>query len=240
MADMAAFRFRPGIGLSICAFLGFVLLLALGTWQVQRLRWKTALIATVEARAAQSPVPLATALSDPLTADLRSVTVAGEYRHDLAFAMGAVGAGGEIGARLVTPMALANGELLLVERGWLPERLLPPLTPPTIQPQGVLPVAGRLRDQREARQGPFTPDNLPAERRWYWYDVPTLRRFLGAPIVPFVLVLEESDTGADLPRPLPARLALPNNHLGYAVTWYGLAAALAAVYVAYGLHRNEG
>jgi surfeit locus 1 family protein len=193
-----------------------------------------------QARAAEAAVPLATALSDPPTAELRSVSVAGEYRHDLAFAMGTAGIDGEVGARLVTPMALPDGELLLVERGWLPAALLPPHTPRAIQPQAIVPVAGRLKDQRGVRQGLFTPDNRPAERRWYWYDLPNLTKILGAPVVPFVLILQTRDTGAELPRPLPASLDLPNNHLGYAVTWYGLAAALVAVYVAYGLRRTGG
>ena len=231
-------RFRPGLAASLLALLALVILVSLGTWQVRRLAWKTALIDTIASRTVEPAMPLEEALRDPSANDFRHVTAAGSYRHDLAFAMGSVAERGEVGARLVTPLMLPDGQAVLVERGWLPQRMLPPATPDSIEPGGELVLDGVARWHGEDGQGLFTPDNCPDRRRWYWYDLAGLRAALGIEPAPVVLVLSRSDTGGELPLPLPVRADLPNNHLGYAITWYGLAMALAAVYVAFGLKRG--
>ena len=232
-------RFRAGPGLTVAAVVGTAILLALGTWQVQRLAWKTDLIARAQARAAEVPVAVEQALADPGTADYRPVTATGRYRHDAALSMGTAAWQGEVGARLITPLELTDGRTLLVERGWLPTGQLPPAVPAVLQPQGEVRLEGKLRDRRDDRAGLFTPDNRPAERRWFWYDWPALGEAIGGPAEPFVLTLDASDTGGELPRPMPLRVDLPNNHLGYAITWYGLAAALVAVYLVFAFRREE-
>lgn len=232
-------RFRPGALLTACTAGALLVLITLGTWQVRRLHWKNELIAMAEARAAAAPVAIEALLGEPAAADFRAASAEGTYRHDLAFAMGTVAQGGQVGARLVTPLVLADGSLLLVERGWLPAELLPPATPPALQPEGPRTVTGRVRDHGADRAGPFTPANEPERRRWYGYDLPALAAALGGEVRPLVLTLDRSDSGAELPRPLPLAVQLPNKHLGYAITWYGLAAGLLAVYVAYGFRRSS-
>ncbi|MFO1069334.1 MAG: SURF1 family protein [Geminicoccaceae bacterium] len=232
-------RFRAGPGLTLSAIVGTLILLGLGTWQVQRLAWKTALIAMVEARAAEAPVPVEQALADPDTADYRPVTATGHYRHEGAQSIGTAAWQGELGARLVTPLVLADGRTILVERGWLPYGQLPPAVPAELEPQGEVRLEGKLRDRRQDHAGLFTPANAPAARHWYWYDWPALTSAVGGPLEPLVLTLDKGDTGGELPRPLPLRVDLPNNHLGYAITWYGLAAALVAVYLVFAFRREE-
>ncbi|HMR30945.1 MAG TPA: SURF1 family protein [Geminicoccaceae bacterium] len=231
-------RFRPGATLTVLVLVALAVLLSLGTWQVRRLAWKTALIETITSRGAEPAIPVEQALDDPAANDFRHVGAAGRYRHDLAFAMGTVAERGEVGGRLVTPLLLPDGRAVLVERGWLPERLLPPGTPEAIQPSGQVELDGVARFHGGDRAGVFTPDNRPEQRRWYWYDLAGLRAALGLEVEPLVLALGRSDTGGALPQPLPVRADLPNNHLGYAITWYGLAIALVAVYVAFGLKRG--
>jgi surfeit locus 1 family protein len=230
-AELRTFRFRPGIGATLAALAGIAALLALGTWQLQRLAWKTGLIARMESQLALPAVPLERVGAD---AEFRRVTVTGRYRHDLAFAKGAETESSELGARLVTPLTLADGRLLLVERGWLPERLLPPAE---IEPAGEVSLEGVLR--RPGSAGTFTPANQPEQRRWYWYDPAALKILLGAEPMGMVLALDRPDTALPLPRLLPTRVDLPNKHLGYAITWYGLAAALLGVYLVFGLTRSE-
>jgi surfeit locus 1 family protein len=228
-------RFRPGVGATLAALAGIAVLLALGTWQAQRLAWKSELIASMQERLAAPPVPLDEMPGE--AAEHRRIAAAGRYRHELAFAMGAETEAGELGARLVVPLALADGRLLLVERGWLPERLLPPAVPPALEPDGEVTLEGVLR--RPGRAGLFTPANRPDERRWYWYDTAALAALLGSEPMPMVLVLGRPDTSGPLPRPLPPGVDLPSPHLGYAITWYGLAAALLGVYLVFGLTRAE-
>lgn len=233
-AEPVARRFRPGLAATLAALAGIAVLLALGTWQVQRLAWKTALIATMEARLALPAVPLDAAGDD---AEYRRVTAVGRYRHDLAFAKGAEAVDGELGARLVTPLELAGGGVLLVERGWLPERLLPPATPAAVEPIGEVTIEGVLRRPGPARL--FTPANEPERRRWYWYDPAMLAAWLGTPPLPMTLALDRPDVAGPLPRLEPARVELATPHLGYAITWYGLAAALLGVYLVFGFTRAE-
>ena len=230
-------RFRPGWPLTLATLCALAMLLALGTWQVRRLAWKTDLIAAIETRGAAAPLTVEAALADPVASEFRHASARGRYRHDLAIAMGTVAEAGELGSRLVTPLQLADGRLLLVERGWLPERLLPPGVPTDIEPAGDVEVSGVVRWHGGDRAGLFTPANQPQRRRWFWYDMPALAAELDSALEPLVLVADGTgDRG--LPRPLPVRADLPNNHLGYAITWYGLAAALLAVYVAFGLRRG--
>jgi surfeit locus 1 family protein len=233
-AELRRLRFRPGLGATLAALAGIALLVALGSWQLQRLAWKTALIATMESRLAL-PATSLDAVGDE--AEFRRVAVSGRYRHDLAFAKGAEAMAGELGARLVTPLLLDDGRTLLVERGWLPEPLLPPRTPRELEPAGEVALEGVLRFP--TAPGLFTPANRPEARRWYWYDSAALTSVLGVEPLPIIVTLDRSDTAGPLPRPLPVRVDLPSPHLGYAVTWFGLAAALLGVYLAFGLTRAE-
>jgi surfeit locus 1 family protein len=223
----------------VAVLLALTLLLSLGTWQVRRLAWKTELIETIAGRSALPPVAVEAALADPVGNDYRHVEARGRYRHDLSFALGAVGLRGELGSRLVTPLELGDGRLLLVERGWLPDRLLPPATPEALEPRGEVEVAGVARWHGADRPGAFTPANLPERRRWHWYDLPALAETWGAELAPMVVVAGGPGALGGLPQPLPVHVDLPNNHLGYAVTWYGLAVALVAVYLVFGFRRGK-
>jgi surfeit locus 1 family protein len=234
---LPARRFRPGLPATLCTIVALAILLGLGTWQVQRLQWKTELIDRVEAGFAAAPVTLAESLADPAGSDFHAATATGRYRHDLAFAIGAAGMDGIVGSTLVTPLETGDGALLLVERGWLPQALLPPQTPGELEPEGQVRLSGHLRDRSNERAGPFTPDNEPSRRRWFWYDLPALEQVTGRRVLPVVLTLDRPDVAGDRMRPMPLRVELPNNHLGYVITWYGLAVALVAVYIAFGLRR---
>ena len=229
--------FRPGLAATLCVIPALAILLALGTWQVQRLHWKTDLVARAQARFAQPPLPLDAALADPAAGDFRAIQASGRYRHDKAFAMGTAAVDGQVGGLVVTPLELADGRWLLVERGWVPERDLPPRVPEAILPSGEIALVGHVRDRSRERAGPFTPANAPG-RRWFWYDLPAIAEAQGHAVLPLVLTLDSADIAGALPRPMPLRVDLPNNHLGYAITWYGLAAALVAVYVAFGYRRS--
>ena len=234
-------RFRPGSVATLVAAVALAILLALGTWQARRLAWKSELIATAEARLALPAVDLdrLTLDGEPAALDFRRVAARGTYRHEQAFGLGTGAMDGRIGGRLITPLRLADDRLLLVEPGWVPEELLPPRVPPALQPEDQQTVTGVLRRLPEARPSLFTPDNEPARRRWFWLDRPALEAVLGAPVLPWRLVLEPAPGGPDRPRAAAVTVDFRNNHLGYAVTWYGLAAALVVVYIAFGLKRGE-
>ena len=217
-------RFRPDARATLLAALALCVLLGLGTWQVQRLHWKEGLIATIRERTALPPLAVTRLAELGAEADYRRATVAGRLDPDHALRFGSVARDGRIGARLLQPLTLDTGETLLVDLGWIDEAADLAAVAAT---GGTATVSGVLRWHGGARQGWFVPDNDPSAARWYWWDLDALSRAVGRALSPFVL---EPETG---------RIDLPNNHLGYAITWYGLAAGLVAVYLAFSFRKLE-
>ena len=94
-------------------------------------------------------------------------------------------------------------------------------------------VTGIARYRGADRPGWFTPANEPEKRIWYWYDMAALAQATGLRLLPVVVEADATPNPGGLPQGGQTRTELPNNHLQYAITWYGLAAALVAVYVAF-------
>jgi surfeit locus 1 family protein len=211
--DAAVRRLRrftaPVLWPTVAALPAFIVLLGLGTWQVQRLHWKEALIAARDARLAAPPIALDDVRGDPASQEFRRVRASGGFVPGRDMFLEARTRNGEAGYHLVSPLALASGGVVLVDRGWVRTRAAAP-APGTVTMDGVI--------RKAARPSAWTPDNVPARDLWFYVDVPQMAAAKQLrDVKPFFL-----DTG-----PPPE---IPNNHLQYAVTWYGLAAALAAIY----------
>ncbi len=227
--------FGKFLALSIFAALGTAILLALGGWQLQRMHWKDALIARLELRAAADPVDLPTAAEwfTRSTDDARflKVTARGRYRHDAEMHLYGIW-NKQPGWRIVTP--LDSGELTaLVIRGFVPEALKDPSARPDGQPDDETEIFGKVRFGET--QAAFVPDNAAAANQWYWRDLASMQAQAGAGdtsrFVPFFIELEAVDHDAGWPKPAPVSAArLHNRHFAYALTWFGLAGALVAVY----------
>lgn len=202
----------------LCSALGIAVLCALGAWQLQRLSWKQALLARIEAQAQAAPLPLAEALKAE-DKELLKVTAKGRYVEAETRLMIAV-LNGNPGWEVVTPL-LAGEQKILVDRGLIPDDLrgkLPPV-------EGEVEVTGVLRSHNEG-QGFFSPANDPAANMWFWWDVPAM---LGGEGASYVLHLTPRAGGNSYPRPQPTGTGLVNNHLQYAITWFGLALALLVI-----------
>ncbi|SDB66588.1 SURF1 family protein [Belnapia rosea] len=206
-------------------------LLGLGTWQVQRLHWKQDILARIAAAEAGPAVPLA-GQPPPYT----KVVATGRLDHAREALLGVELRGTTLGAHLVTPLLRPDAPPLLVDRGWVPMERSQEIS----RPEGEVAVTGYIR-QADTRDW-NSPRDDPAGRRFYLFDPAALGAALGLPPpAPFGLVAlaaPGSPAGA-----LPAaatRLPRPDNpHLGYAITWYGLAAALVGVLIAFLLRRRR-
>ena len=238
LADREGRRFRFRLWPTVMTGLGVALMIGLGTWQLERLAWKTELIRTAEAGLAAPPIDLPPG-ADLAALEFRHVAARGTYLHDAAIGLGLTAVGGEPGGRLVTPLRLDDGRVVLVDRGWLPEPLLPPRTPAALQPAGTVSIDGIARWRGNQTAGWMAPANEPEKRRWFSWDYPALRQALGLDLVPVELVLEHGDGTADLPKAQPVTIDLPNDHLGYAITWYGLAVVLLVIYIMSSLSKPE-
>jgi len=217
--------------------IGVLLLIGLGTWQLERLEWKRALLADIS-RAIASDSPAldlteaeALASRDP-SRDFLRVTLRGTFDHRLERYLFST-RGGEPGWQIITPLETSGGRLVLIDRGFVPDAYKDPRKRPDSLVPGTVTITGLLRRPQE--QGAFTPDNQPAQNLWYWPDMPALFASLGdnADVrAPFLIQALPTPGQPALPHPLPPNpAAIPNNHLGYAFTWFALALVLAVMTV---------
>jgi surfeit locus 1 family protein len=223
----AAARPRFPVVLTVLAAVLLGVLLALGVWQVQRMQWKEGLIAGAEAAADKPPLPLAEALKVE-NPEFRRVVLTCRGLSAAPYVELQSIMDGEGGVRLVSACAVDGGPTLLVDRGFVSAEVS---ARPSVKAADTMPVviAGVLR--RSPPPSAMTPP--PAGNHFYGRDAEAMARALkieGAvsPFTVFATTSTNPDWLALKPSAPPA--AFSNNHLGYALTWFGLAAALIAFY----------
>lgn len=195
---------------------GLAVLVGLGLWQMQRLEWKEALIADLEARLSQ-PAIVVSGNESVGDDNLRRARAVGRFVDaEPARFLTSLKPHGP-GHRLISAFQLEQGERILVDRGYLPDH-----TPLPAPPTGPVELTGALQWPNEISS--FTPDPNLAERLWFARDVPSLAAALGTRPVMLVLDAQPGASPTDWPKPMPVSVDLPNDHLGYAVTWFSLAA----------------
>lgn len=216
---------RRTLFLLIFGVAGLGVLLWLGIWQVQRLAWKQGVLAEIESRISAEPIPLPPQVSEGADKYL-PVTVSGEMvsgEIHVLVSVKQVGAG----YRIIQSFSTED-RTILVDRGFIPttakdaERL-----------NGPMQITGNLHWPDEIDS--YTPEPDINANIWFARDVPNLAAALGAEPV-LLIARSETDPGVT---PLPVDTAgIPNDHLQYAITWFGLALVWAAM-TAYFLWRSR-
>ncbi|RUM97220.1 SURF1 family protein [Pseudaminobacter arsenicus] len=211
------------------------ILISLGTWQVQRLHWKEALLATIDQRVHSTPLTLTEIegrFAKTGDVDYWPVTVSGEFLHGGERHFFATNEG-QSGYYVYTPLRLSDGRFLLINRGFVPFDNKDPATRPEGQVSGQVTVTGLARNPLAEKPSSMVPDNDPAKNIFYWKDRDVMAATAGLPsgaeLVPFFVDADNTPNPGGLPVGDVTIVDLPNSHLQYAVTWYGLAAALAGV-----------
>lgn len=198
---------------------------ALGIWQVQRRAWKLALIASVDERVHAPPVPppepIRWAAINARDDAYRHVTVHGRFiagRDTLVQALTEQGAGFWV----MTPLRADQGFTVLIDRGFVPPGWRTASAPPSRLSGGETTVTGLLR-LTEPR-GRFLRSNQPASDRWYSRDVAAIARSRGlGRVAPYFIDADAAPNLARWPQGGLTVVSFPNNHLVYALTWFGLA-----------------
>jgi len=230
--------FRPYPGLTIASLIAFLILCGLGFWQLERLQWKLDLIATVERNMAAPPMTLADSLGrDPQAIQYRSVTLTGVFDNARESYSFSTSAGGEGIYHVITPFTTDDGHVLLVDRGVVPQGRLDPATRKEGDPPGETEVTGiwRVPDP----PGAFTPDPDRARRIWYARDVAAIAAANDLKLaVPALIEADATPNPGGFPRGGQTVVTFRNQHLGYALTWFGFAACLIGVWLAY--HISKG
>jgi surfeit locus 1 family protein len=225
---------RFPVGLTIATAIGLAILIALGVWQLQRLKWKEGLLAHIAALQSARAVDIGPVL------DAQAAGRDVDYTRVKAVCPGLAAApflelyglrDGQAGARLISACAVPSAlyRTVLVDRGFVPDSVA---ERPKVDPAGAAPqeLVGILR---KPETGNFvSPKNTPGH--WFTRDVGAMARALKAPQPAPVFLFAESATNPEfkalIPAPIPTEI--PNRHLEYAITWFGLAAALVGVYAA--------
>lgn len=202
-----------------------VVLLALGTWQVQRLQWKTATIETIKRHSAEEPLALDCdkVYQDVGSMQFRPAQVTGTFNPQqvLYLYAGPYKFKGQQGYRIFSPITCsAQGSKLLVDLGWVPTELRN--KPEEFMPKGEVTITGSIMLGESPRF--FTPTNRPDKNLWLWIDMQAFRKELGQELPEFFVMRSFVDNNYPLGKNVTPKLR--NDHLGYAITWYGLALAL--------------
>ncbi len=217
-----------------CMGAGLTVLCSLGSWQVQRLYWKEALIERVNSRVKLEPVPLNDVVRGDITRDDHEYTpvmVSGEFNYKKEVYFFTTDKKGASGWNVHSPMKLDDGKVLIVNRGFIyfseknnQERL-----------QAIVPtrqnIEGLIRVPSITKPGSL-PDNVPQKSEFYWRDLPAIYDAMDVPSaerLPIILDMNEIAVPEGWPKGSTTIISFTNNHLGYAITWFGLALTLLGV-----------
>ncbi|HET9159772.1 MAG TPA: SURF1 family protein [Caulobacteraceae bacterium] len=244
--DEAPRRFP--VGLTIATAVAFAILIGLGVWQVKRLAWKTDMLARIEALQKAPARPLAEVLAQHGDLEFQRVAVncagLGQAKFGAIYAI----QDGDIADRIVSACRLEGPmyDGIVVDRGLILDSAVGRLPVrdggPPVHVVGVLRHGDHKPPRRTEQVGasaavsgnngaPPAPNRPPL---WFGRYLPTVASYLGLERPAPYFLMAETSTNPDVPQLKPAAVPtdIPNNHLSYAITWFGLAAALVGVYAA--------
>ncbi len=233
---------RPMLWPTVFAVPALIVLILLGNWQMERLAWKEDLLGQIAQGMSADPVPLPTsdtwASIDPSIQRYMSATATGVFDHANEAHVYISSLSGEPGYHVITPLQLSQGGWLLVDRGFVPISKKAAETRPAGQVSGEVTVQGVLVLPDDANA--FTPEPDLVKNVWYHRPIDRLAGKAGiSPVFPMLMDAGPAPNPGSLPVGGQTRLELKNPHLGYALTWYGLAVTLVGVWLAFFFARGR-
>jgi surfeit locus 1 family protein len=232
----------------LATLIALIVLLGLGSWQLARLAEKDQLVTQIEASLSAPPVPL----PEPETwaslkstdYDYRRVSLTGTFNHDkeaLVFGFISVGGRGDTreGFFAVTPLTLADGSTVLVNRGFVPQALREQSARLEGLTKGIVTLTGLMRAPE--KKGTFTPNDEPTKNLYFTIDPVTLASALKLDkAASFIVDADRMAGSAPWPDGGHTIVTLVNNHLQYALTWFALAFGLMGVFFVFARKRLNG
>ncbi len=218
-------RFQPTRGATVASLLMFMVLIGLGAWQLQRLEWKTRLLAGIEAQMSRPPVPMPENMPDPKAWEYRRVTLAGTFLYNHEFLIKPRTLDGENGYHMYVPFRRASGGVVMVNRGWISDALMPKAS----RPQGLQQIEGIVQ---LPRHGTFTPPNAPAKNDWYWPELPAMAQAAKFDdLAPVIVTIAKRAPGV-FPAGGKVGVNIRNDHEQYAIFWFTMALILQVIFIA--------
>jgi surfeit locus 1 family protein len=217
-------RFRPRFWAIAIAVPGLILLVALGVWQLNRLAWKTDLIALREARLADPAVALS---DDVAKLEFRRVLVEGEFLHDKEIFLAAT-RDGRFGFHLITPLKRTDGTYVLINRGWIPPGMRESWLRADSRTDGQVTLEGVIRSS--PGRGRLTPENDVEKNYWFWRDYASMAAFAGVDAPLYMIEAGPAENPGGVPIGREFKVDIPNDHFQYVIVWFSLAVILAVIF----------
>ncbi|MCJ9427638.1 SURF1 family protein [Kordiimonas marina] len=230
-------RFAPGTSATVTALIGLAILFSLGTWQALKVGPKTELITRIKAGMSEAPMELTVHIDDPSVLEYRHVGFEGTVMKTAPVKVFGTNTMGEAGYHLYIPVTMRFGRAVFVDFGWVPAAIK---TPPSLHQGEMITVTGILR--QSAKAGWMTPDNVPDKGEWFTADIYQMAKHYGLgskDFYHFRVIADKGVLAGNLPVGGQVRVDIPNNHFQYALTWFGLAAALILIYVSFGFSEGR-
>ncbi len=218
---------KPPVWASILTITGVLILCGLGSWQFQRLQWKTDILAQIDTAYAKDPMDFE--LTGSNLAELEDDTLfvrgfaEGLYLHDKEIAIGPRTSEGTPGYHIITPFETLDNHIILVNRGWVP---MDYKSMDIVRPDEPMIITGTAR--KPERINPFVPKNMPEQDQWFRLEPESIAAAKGlAPVMPYILYVESDDR---FPHALDTAWRPNNNHLSYALFWFSMAGILLIIF----------
>ena len=231
--------FRPLLWPSIFSVIIFAILFSFGTWQVKRLFWKEALIERYTIQSQSNPIKNPSKLESSIN-EFKSVEFTGSFLHKNEIYITGKTYEGNAGFHVITPFELNNNKIILINRGWVSEGYRNPEKRKFSLVEGQILIKGIIRYPQ--KKGYFVPENDGKNGFWFTIKPNEIINFLNLTsnkvINNYYIDALRQGEKLTLPIGVTGKPKLRNQHLSYAVTWYGLALSLLFVYFSY--HMSSG
>ncbi len=232
-------NFRPGFWPTMMTIPMIAIMLALCIWQLSRYNWKVNMIETINTQLSAPAVELPENDIVPKDWYYKRVSVRGMFDHSNELHLFAHAVKGRKGFQIITPFIRENGKgIVLVNRGWVPEDNKDAATRPQGQISGIMEVRGVVRTAW-TKHWSFMPASNATDNVWLYGELAEMAAHLDMEVAPVFVELENMPVPGGLPIGGQTRVSIPNNHIEYFLTWLGLAAAMAAIYILYGVKRAK-
>lgn len=200
--------------------IAILILVSLGTWQLERLRWKTTILSSMKLSLSMPPVKISREIIDNINKySYRRIELTGSYLNDNNFTIYSKVLNKKVGKHLVVPFKTQYGTIL-VNRGYIPKDFK---TISEIE-SGLVTINGMVKFQQKINY--FTPKNNIYKNEWYYININDANDYLSAQLLNFYIV-EENNIEEEYPVGSQYNINIPNDHLQYAITWFSLALALS-------------
>ena len=232
-------KFAPGILPTLITIPLVVILLGLSFWQLNRYQWKIDLLENVHQQLAAEPQLMPASGLDLDEWNYRRVFLTGHFLHDKEIHLFAHANKGRKGFQVITPFKRSDADTtVLVNRGWVPEALKDPSRREAGNIEGEIKISGIIR-KPWGKSYSFLPDSDADKNVWLFGELEAMADHLNLTVEPTFVELDDMPVPGGYPKGGQTRVTLPNNHIEYAITWFGLSLAMLAIFVLYGRRRAK-